>query len=170
MVPGAVGSGVPQRWQLRSPGGLATPQAGLVQRLGGALRLGGGGRPAGAGSRSPCRRWRRAAAALPQAGQLAGVAGRGRRRAGRLVPGAGTGGRLTLPSDTLPAEGGSRGAGGGADRDGLRRRPRGTVNGFLHDGQRNCLPAELSATCIAVVQFGQRITCGMVGLVWSLRR
>src|SRR5277367_6396588 len=30
-----MGSGLPQRWQLRSPGGLATPQAGLAQRLGG---------------------------------------------------------------------------------------------------------------------------------------
>ena len=34
MVPGAVGSGVLQRWQLRSPGGLATPQAGLGQMFG----------------------------------------------------------------------------------------------------------------------------------------
>src|ERR1051326_4257368 len=34
-VPGAVGSGLPQRWQVRSPGGLATPQASLMQRLGG---------------------------------------------------------------------------------------------------------------------------------------
>src|SRR5258707_1913355 len=30
-----MGSGLPQRWQLRSPGGLATPQAALAQRLGG---------------------------------------------------------------------------------------------------------------------------------------
>ena len=29
MVPGAVGSGVVQRAQLRSPGGLATPHAGF---------------------------------------------------------------------------------------------------------------------------------------------
>src|SRR5580765_7472111 len=30
-----MGSGLPQRWQLRSPGGLATPHAGLAHRLGG---------------------------------------------------------------------------------------------------------------------------------------
>src|SRR5438876_5208012 len=35
MVPAAAASGVPQRWQLRSPGGLATPQLGLLHRLGG---------------------------------------------------------------------------------------------------------------------------------------
>src|SRR5437660_3366995 len=35
MVPAATGSGVLQRTQLRSPGGLATPQAGLVHMLGG---------------------------------------------------------------------------------------------------------------------------------------
>ena len=37
-----MGRGVPQRTQLRSPGGLATPHAGLVQRLGGRFRLGRG--------------------------------------------------------------------------------------------------------------------------------
>src|SRR5579862_5032247 len=34
MVPGAVGRTLPQRAQLRSPGALATPQAGLVQMTG----------------------------------------------------------------------------------------------------------------------------------------
>src|SRR5271170_7311661 len=34
MVPGDVGSGVLQRTQLRSPGGLATPHAGFVQMFG----------------------------------------------------------------------------------------------------------------------------------------
>src|SRR5437588_1398121 len=35
MVPAATGNGVLQRTQLRSPGGLATPHAGLVHMLGG---------------------------------------------------------------------------------------------------------------------------------------
>src|SRR5437773_1125802 len=35
MVPAAAAKGVPQRWQLRSPGGLATPQLGLEHRFGG---------------------------------------------------------------------------------------------------------------------------------------
>src|SRR5277367_5174652 len=92
--------------------------------------------------------------ALPQAGQLAGVVDTA--APDGLAPGAGTGGRLMAPSDTLPAEDGGRpptaapaptATGFGAAA--------GTVTGFLHDGQRYCLPAELSATCIAVVQFGQ---------------
>src|SRR5437899_2228346 len=36
-----------------------------------------------------------------------------------------------------------------------------TTNGFLHPGQRTCLPAELSGTCICLVQWGQLMTCGM---------
>src|SRR5271166_5940182 len=105
---------------------------------------------------------------LPQAGQLAGVPDVDAAAApGGLVPGGGTGGRLMLPSDTLPAEGGRAGPAAAPTAAGCGAAA-GTVKGFWHDGQRNCLPAELSATDIAVVQFGQRITCGMVGLVLLL--
>jgi len=43
-----------------------------------------------------------------------------------------------------------------------------TRNGLWQLGQRNCLPAELSATCIGLWQCGQRITNGM-GVVLLLR-
>jgi hypothetical protein len=35
------------------------------------------------------------------------------------------------------------------------------MNGFLHDGQRTFFPPALSGTCIDLVQWGQRIICGM---------
>src|SRR5262245_37682516 len=41
-----------------------------------------------------------------------------------------------------------------------------TVNGFWQNGQRNCLPAALSASWICWVQCGQRITIGMVVSSW----
>ncbi len=101
---------------------------------------------------------------LPQAGQLAGVVDGTAPAAGR-GPGAVAGGIWMLPSDTLPPEGGrippaaapaptATGCGAAAP----------TVTGFWHLGQRNVLPAELSGTCIAVLQLEQRITCGMVVL------
>src|SRR6516162_5883059 len=40
----------------------------------------------------------------------------------------------------------------------------GIVKTSLQVGQRTCLPAALSGTCIRVWHFGQAITCGMVFL------
>ena len=74
MVPAAVGRGLPQRWQLRSPGGLATPQAGLVQRLGG---------PSGSETEpSPCSR-------KPQSMQAIAPAKRTEPHDGQFWPDAG---------------------------------------------------------------------------------
>ena len=125
--------------------------------------LGGGRRRPGAGSRSPCRRWRRAAAALPQAGQLAGVED-GAAPAAGLAPGAGTGGVGTLPSGTAPA-GGGRGAGrpppATAAGCGAGRAP--TVNGFLHAGTAELLAGRVVGDLhLPCLQCGQLITCGMV--------
>src|ERR1019366_1571430 len=69
-----MGSGLPQRWQLRSPGGLATPQAGLAQRLGGPSGSAG---PVSAGSMNP-QSMQATAPSLrvePHAGHLVGAAG-----------------------------------------------------------------------------------------------
>src|SRR5947209_6031349 len=96
---------------------------------------------------------------LPQAGQALGVGAAGAPAC--LAAGGMTGARLMLPSDTLPAEGGRAPPAGGATpapaptATGFGAAAAGTVNGFLHDGHLNCLPAELSATEMGVVQFGQ---------------
>src|SRR5947208_3507155 len=118
-----MGRGLPQRWQLRSPGGLATAQAGLAHRLGGP-----------SGSAAAPSAWimkpqsmhatAPSSSADPHAGQLVGVVG------GAPLVGPGVGG----------AGGGGAGAALGCTL--------GTPNGFLHDGHPTCFPAAWSGTCI----------------------
>src|SRR5262249_45757152 len=100
-----------------------------------------------------------------QQGSLAGGAFRRRARRGRGLRGA--------PS-RVRRGGGGRGGGGGAGGvatalppppDAAAPTAAGcpppTVKAFWQLGQRNCLPAELSASCIGLVQCGHRITSGM---------
>ena len=75
-----MGSGLPQRWQLRSPGGLATPHAGLAQRLGGPSGSAGSGvglqhEPAVHAGDGPFVQGRAARRTLGGCGSLRAVAG-----------------------------------------------------------------------------------------------
>src|SRR5581483_3174999 len=140
-----MGRGEPQRAQLRSPGGLATPQAGLVHRLGGP-----------SGSCGPVSAW----SMKPQSMQAMAPSSRVEPQEGHLVGVAGAAGAAGLAP--LPLAGGGAGfaatAAGTAAAAGAAA---GTMNACLHDGQRTALPAALSGTCIDLVQWGQRIM-GMV--------
>src|SRR5260370_572388 len=116
-----MGRGLPQRWQLRSPGGLATPQAGLAQRLGG---------PSGsAAPPSPC-------SMKPQSMQATAPSSSVEPHEGHLV-----GVAALLAADTPPlavtaggALGAAVGAGAAAAGD------VGTRNACLHDGHCTCFP------------------------------
>src|SRR5262249_44640770 len=75
---------------------------------------------------------------------------------GRWADGAGAG-ALGRAGAAAPAP---TGTGGGAVAPA-------TVKIFWQAGHLTCLPPALSGIWIALVQFGQRITCGMVFLVLS---
>src|SRR5262245_44720759 len=136
-----MGSGLPQRWQLRSPGGLATPHAGLAHKL--------GGPSASAGPEAVCRR-------KPQSMQETEASSSGELHWGHLVGVGGAAARLPLlgsgagagrggtaansPVGTAanaPVDAAAPALGGGAGGAG-------TMNGFLHDGHDTRLPATLS--------------------------
>src|SRR5437868_1419865 len=99
----------------------------------------------------------------PHAGHLfdagAGVGGGAGGGLGTWAGLLGAGGALTLGG------GGGVGAAATAAATGSRV-VAGTVKTVLQVGQRNCLPAELSPTCMAVLQWEQLMICGMVVLVW----
>src|SRR5262245_51883735 len=160
MVPAATGSGVLQRTQLRSPGGLATPHAGLLHMLGGVsgsvvLLSPWSKKPQSMQAMAPSR------SLVPQDGQMVGVAPATGIAPEELGGGGGTGGRLI--AGVLGGLGGPPllagtvgGAGAAPGRPGtvLAAAPTGcccmagTVNGLLHAGQRTVLPAAPSGTCI----------------------
>ena len=90
--------------------------------------------------------------ALGRRGRAAGFAG----AAGRLpLPAAGAGGAPGAAERAAAATGSRAGAGAGAGPIWKTR---------LQPGQRTCLPAELSGTCIALVQCGHLMIRGMVVL------
>src|SRR5262245_29219878 len=125
-----MGSACPQRWQLRSPGGLATPQAGLAHRFGGPSGSAG---PVSACSMKP-QSMQATAPSLslePHAGQLAGVWI-------VLAPAP-----LLVSTDGELGDPAGRGGAAGAP-------PAGTWKGCLHDGHCTRLPAALSGNCIAL--------------------
>src|SRR5438552_16191299 len=152
-----MGKAEPQRWQLRSPGGLATPQAGLVHRLGGPSGSAPGG---SAWSRKPQSMQAMAPSSSlePQEGQTVG-SGNG---AGGMA--TGIGGLAPLPmGGTATTAGLATGAAGAATGTAARAATAGgTMNGCLHDGQRTFFLPALSGTCIDLVQWGQRIICGIM--------
>src|ERR1700722_20331746 len=126
-----IGSGLPQRWQLRSPGGLATPQAGLAQRLGG---------PSGsAGPVSAC-------SSKPQSMQATAPSLSVEPQAGHLVGAAGLAPLGASPSENEGLEGPLVVAGAAAATGCAA----GTMNGCLHVGHCTRLPAALSGTCICL--------------------
>src|SRR4051794_18639558 len=165
MVPAATGRGVLQRTQFRSPGGLATPHAGLLHMLGGVsgsavLLSPWSKKPQSMQAMAPSR------SLAPHCGQAVAPAdgcGTGPPRV--TEPMVLAGGLAPLPAGTV----------GGAAPAGLPPavlapaptgcRAAGTVNGLLQAGQRTFRPAALSGSCIGFWQCGQRITCGMVVLV-----
>src|ERR1700722_9195573 len=113
-----MGSGLPQRWQLRSPGGLATPHAGLAQRLGG---------PSGsAAAPSACNM-------KPQSMHATAPSSMVEPHEGHLVGAAALGGAATPPL-VMPLA---------VDGDGLAAAgvSAGTAKACLHDGHCTCLPA-----------------------------
>src|SRR5262249_46227454 len=130
----ATGRGVPQRAQLRSPGALATWQAGLLHRM--------IGPPASAAAPSA---W----IMKPQSMQATAPGGIVEPHCGQTdpAPAAGVGGRLGEDAGAGARAGSGRAAGAGPFGCGA-----GTVNGLLHPllGQRTFLPAALSGTCICV--------------------
>jgi hypothetical protein len=75
---------------------------------------------------------------------------------GPFRPGEEGGGTLTVEAGAAEAV---AAAGTGTLREGAGAPP--TTNGFWHDGQRNCFPAESSAICMGLAQCGQRITNGI---------
>src|SRR6516164_3670021 len=134
IVPAAVGRGVPQRWQFFSPGGLATPQAGLVHRLGGPS--GSAAAPSG-WSKKP--QSMQAMAPGKSTAWQAGHSCAGPAPAG-AAPGAGMVNGIS--SEPLPARGGTFGGAAGATAATAGwRAAAGTWKAFLHDGQRTTLPA-----------------------------
>src|SRR5438270_443563 len=89
----------------------------------------------------------------------AGAAGRGGAAAGG---GAGRAGGGAMAAGGAAGRAGGAGAAAGAPAaTGCRAGAAPTANTFWHVGQRNCLPAEPSGSCTAVLQCGQRITSGM---------
>src|SRR5438128_6295946 len=112
-----MGSGLPQRWQLRSPGGLATPHAGLAHRFGG---------PSGStGPASVCNR-------KPQSMQETAPSSRGDPHEGHLVGG----GAVVVPARLpLVGAGAAAGRGGAAGKAPVDAAPAlgggaaGTMNG-----------------------------------------
>src|SRR5438105_1239141 len=94
----------------------------------------------------------------PQAGQVVGgAAGCGRRGGGgggAGLLGAAAGRLAAAPAPATRAGAGAAAAGAGAGAAGATK-------AFLQKGQRNCLPPELSASCICWRQCGQLITYGM---------
>src|SRR5258708_29933282 len=108
-----------------------------------------------------------------QAGHFVGVCGAAAGWVVAVVPDDDVG-WLAGTRGTEPNEGAGGAAGGlgtaaeealaaaTASRDGADAP---TVNGFWHVGQRNCLPAESSASLIAVAQWGHLITSGIAGSV-----
>src|SRR5438105_15736871 len=149
MVPGGVGSGLPQRWQVRSPGGLATPQASLVHRLGG---------PSATAPMSPAIR-------KPQSMQAMAPSSKGALHAGQMffVPTAGV--AAAAPSVLVVPDGGVRAAddggaaGAGVDGAGLGAAvpPAATAAAgcgafamitFLQPGHCTCFPTRLSGIVI----------------------
>src|SRR5262249_48162981 len=151
--------GVPQRWQLRSRGGLATPQLGFAHRLGGPS--GSVGAPS-AWIRKPQSMQAMAPSSSfePQAGQTLGVLAGWTALAAPeraplpalLKPGdetekapLGSCGLGTLPDGGLAGATGAAGAAGdtAAARGGAAGGAlpnAGIMNGFLHDGQDTRLP------------------------------
>src|SRR5580692_158931 len=128
-----MGKGLPQRWQLRSPGGLATPQAGLAQRLGG---------PSGsAAAPSPCTM-------KPQSMHATAPSRSVEPHEGHLVGVAGLLGAATGPFATAGAGLGAAGAAvaGIAAAGAPAACKAGTANACLHDGHWTCLPAAWSGT------------------------
>src|SRR5262245_50648526 len=120
-----MGSGLPQRTQLRSPGKLATPHAGLAQRFGG---------PSGsAGPMSACNM-------KPQSMQATAPSLSSEPHAGHFFGVADLGGGVTSPSEIEEELGGFAVAATGA----------GTMNGCLQVGHCTRLPAALSGNCIAL--------------------
>src|SRR5262245_35758957 len=144
MVPAATGSGVLQRTQLRSPGGLATPQAGLVHMLGGVS--------GSAVLLSPWSRKPQSMQAMAPSRSLALPCGH------TAAEGCGAGPPLRLTEAMLPLGVGGAGAlapplvagtvgGAAAARPGAVLAPAvagcreaGTVKGLLHLGQRTLRP------------------------------
>src|SRR4051794_16239650 len=142
MVPAATGRGVLQRTQLRSPGGLATPHAGLVHMLGGV-----------SGSAVLLSPWSR----KPQSMQAMAPSSSLAPHEGHVVaPGPGAGGMggkliepkldgwlgggllaLLLAAPTGCNEGRFTGEALAAPPDWKA----GTMNGLLHEGQRTVRPA-----------------------------
>jgi hypothetical protein len=166
MVPGAVGNGVLQRTQLRSPGGLATPHAGFVQMFGASsdswLVSDCSRKPQSMQAMAPGSK------VLPQAGQVVGAPPPAFAAASAAV----TDGKV-IEGAELGTEGVEAGREAAAAEDEAAAAPTvcragagaPAVNGLRHLTQRNCLPAEPSGRLIAVLQFGQLITCGMFNLV-----
>src|SRR5437764_791620 len=136
MLPLARGNGVLHRWQVVSPGGLATPHAGLTHRF--------GAPSVSCTAVSLCKR-------KPQSMQEMAPGNRGDLHAGHSVGVDGAAGRD-------PDGAGGRGgvdAGPGVARTEPAAAPTGslagagwppTTNMRLHSGQRSCLPAALSGT------------------------
>src|SRR5947209_943786 len=151
MVPGAVGRGVLQRTQLRSPGGLATPHAGLVQMFGASSVSW----PVSDCNRKPQSMHAMApgSSVLPHAGQVVGVPPAAFAAASAEV----------IDGRVIDGTDGVDGGRDGADVEDEAAAPTvcsagaGAVNGFLQLGQRNCLPAEPSGSCIGVLQCGHWI-------------
>src|SRR5947208_219965 len=149
-----MGSGLPQRWQLRSPGGLATPHAGLVQRLGGP-----------SGSAGPASDWSMKPQSMhamapsfntePHEGHLFDEGVPVSTDICAVTPGVGAAARAPLTAGIsavlsfgmLAVDAAAPAAG--------------TVNGLLHEGHFTVLPTALSGTCIDFEQLGQRMICGM---------
>src|ERR1022692_4169449 len=143
-----MGSGLPQRWQLRSPGGLATPHAGLAQRLGG---------PSGsAGPVSDC-------SMKPQSMQATAPSLRVEPHAGHLVGAADLAPLTTSPSEIEDIDPPMVAGAAPLIVAGAVAAGAGTRNGCLQVGHCTRLPAALSGTCICLPQaaFGHLMMAGI---------
>src|SRR5436309_2377992 len=101
---------------------------------------------------------------LLHAGHAVGESGAGAGAVGGLPIGAGGRGADGAGADAAGAGALGR-AGAAAAPTATGAGAAATVKIFWHAGHFTCLPPALSGIWIALVQFGQRITCGMIFLV-----